>query len=183
MKIFIGALVGAIIIFILQFLSWGILNLHGKAQQYTPKQDSILSYLNTQFDSSGGYLLPTLPPGASMDDMKKMDDQHSGKPWVQIYYHTSLDTGMGLNMIKNFISNFLMVMFFIWLISGYTSNSFGKTFIATILIGFIVFLHSSYTEYIWYKTFDLEAHLIDYLVSWGVTGLWLGWWLNRKKSS
>lgn len=181
MKIFIGSLVGGIIIFIFQFLSWGILDLHWPAHQYTPKQDSILAYLNTQFDSSGGYMLPNTPKGASQEEMKSLGETHAGRPWIQIAYHKSLDTSMGIRMVKNLITNFLMVLFFCWIISGYAPNTMGKTFIAALLVGLIIFLHASYTEYIWYETFDLQAHLIDYLVSWGLTGIWLGWWLNRKK--
>lgn len=181
MKIFIGALVGAIIIFVLQFLSWGILDLHRPAQQYTPKQDSILSYLNTQFDSSGGYFLPNTPKGASMDDMNALSEKSSGKPWVQIYYHTSLNTNMGVNMIRNFVTNFIMVLLFCWIVAGFTVNTFGKTFLAAIFTGLIVFLHGSYTQHIWYETFDLGAHFTDYFVSWAITGIWLGWWLNRNK--
>jgi len=181
MKIFIGSLVGGIIIFVCQFLSWAALDLHRPAQQYTPKQDSILAYLNTQFDSSGGYFIPTVPKGASSDEMKRLEEQSMGKPWAQIYYHKSLDMNMGVNMLRNFITNILMVLFFCWIISGYTANSFGKTLIAALLTGFIIFLHASYTEHIWYETFDLQAHLTDYLLSWGLTGIWLGWWLNRRK--
>jgi hypothetical protein len=181
MKIFIGALVGGIIIFVSQFLSWGVLDFHRSAQQYTPKQDSILAYLNTQFDSSAGYLLPTVPKGSSSADMQSLNDKSMGKPWAQVYYHQSLNTNMSVNMAKNLVINILMVLFFCWIISGNTANSFGKTFIAALLTGLIIFLHSSYTEHIWYETFDLGAHLFDYLFSWGVTGIWLGWWLNRRK--
>jgi len=181
MKIFIGSLVGSIIIFLFQFLSWGVLNLHYNAQQYTPKQDSILAYLNTQLDSSGGYFLPTTPKTASSAEMESQQKAAMSKPWAQIQYHKSYDVNMGLNMAKNFITNFFMVLFFCWIISGYTANSFGKTFVAAIFVGLIIFLHASYTEYIWYKTFDLQAHLTDYIVSWALTGLWLGWWLNRRK--
>ncbi len=180
MKIFIGSLVGAIILFMWQFLSWTVLDFHWPAQQYTPKQDSIIAYLGTQFDSSGGYILPTVPKGSSSDDMKKLDESSRGKPWVQIQYHTSLDTNMGLNMAKNLATNFVMVLFFCWIISGYATNSFGKTLLAAILLGLIIFLHASYTENIWYETFDLKGHLADFLAGWGATGIWLGWWLNRR---
>ncbi len=182
MKIITGALIGAIIIFILQFLSWTVLDFHRPAQEYTPNQDSIMAYLNTQLDSSGGYFLPTTPPGASSDDMKKLSESSAGKPWAQIFYHKSLNTNMGLNMIKNLVTNFIMVLLFCWLVAGFTYNNFGKTFLAALFVGFIIFLHASYTENIWYETFDLEGHLADYLLSWGVTGIWLGWWLNRKKA-
>ena len=180
-KIFIGSLVGGILIFIWQFLSWTLLDLHRPAQQYTPNQESILEYLNTQFDSSGGYYLPTMPEGASMDGQNKLMENSLGKPWVQIFYHKRLDVNMGLNMAKNLVTNIIMVMLFCWIISGYAANSFGKTFLAAIFTGLIVFLHGAYTEHIWYETFDLGAHLTDYLLSWGLVGIWLGWWLNRRK--
>ncbi len=181
MKIIIGSLVGAIIIFVFQFLSWGVLDLHRSAQQYTTKQDSILGYLSTQFDSSGGYLMPNTLKDASSDEMEHSQKNAMGKPWAQIFYHTSLNTNMGVNMVKNLVTNFLMVLFFCWIISGYTANSFGKTFLAAIFTGLIIFLHGAYTIHIWYETFDIEAHFADYLVSWGLTGIWLGWWLNRRK--
>lgn len=181
MKIFIGALVGGIIIFITQFLSWTVLDLHRPAMQYTANQDEIISYLSTKFDSSAGYALPTLPPGASNEEMQSLDEKMKGKPWALIQYHKSYDASMVMNMIKNLITNILIVLFFCWVLSGYTANSFGKTFLAAIFTGFIIFLQSSYVMHIWYDSFDLQASFTDYLVSWALTGIWLGWWLNKKK--
>ncbi len=59
-KTIVGALVGGIIIFFVQFLSWTVLNLHYKSQEYTPKQDSILAFLATQHLKSGAYFMPSL---------------------------------------------------------------------------------------------------------------------------
>ncbi len=183
MKILIGSLVGGIIIFICQFLSWTILDLHRPAQQYTSKQDSIAQYLETHLDSSGGYLLPTMPKGASMDDNAALAKKAGGKPWIQIFYHSSMNTNMGANMAINLIVNIIMVCLFCWIISGYAKNSMGKTFLAAIFLGLIIFLHGAYTIHIWYETFDLTAHFADYMVSWALTGIWLGWWLNRRKTT
>jgi hypothetical protein len=74
-----------------------------------------------------------------------------------------------------------MVLLFCWIMAGFTVNTFGKTFLAAIFTGLIIFLHGAYTVHIWYETFDLAAHFTDYFVSWALTGIWLGWWLNRKK--
>ena len=180
-KIFVGSFVGGIIIFIAQFLSWVMLDLHRPAQQYTPKQSEILSYLSTQLDSSGGYLLPTTPQGASSDEQSKVMEDAMGKPWAQIYYHKSMDANMVVNMVKSLITDIIMVMLFCWIISGYAANSFGKTFLAAIFTSLIVYLQSAYTEHIWYEKFDMGAHLIDYLVSWALVGIWLRWLLNRRK--
>src|SRR5882762_8086239 len=89
-KLVIGSLVGGLLIFIWQTLSWAALNLHHASQEYTPKQDSILSYLNTQFSEDGSYMLPNYPPGTSREEMEKQMESRKGKPWAQIQYHKSL---------------------------------------------------------------------------------------------
>jgi len=53
-------------------------------------------------------------------------------------------------------------------------------FLTTLAVGIIGFLNITYTYHIWYETKDLTAHFIDTLINWGLTGLWLGWWLMIK---
>lgn len=182
-KTLIGSIVGGILIFIWQFLSWTVLNNHGKAMQYTPKQDSIMAYLNTQFSEDGAYALPRTPDGASMEECKKQMQDAIGKPWATISYHKSMKDNMGSAMIYNLLVNIIAVWLLCWILSGITLNTFGKTFMASLFTGLIIFLQGSYVMHIWYETFDIWAHLADYVISWGLVGLWLGMWLNRKKSS
>ena len=88
-KLVIASLVGGIIIFIFQTLSWTVLNLHHAGQEYTPKQDSILAFMNSQFSEDGSYLLPYYPKGTSNDEIQKIMQPMQGKPWVQLQYHKS----------------------------------------------------------------------------------------------
>jgi hypothetical protein len=83
-KSIIGSLVGAMILFIWQFLSWTALDLHRAAQDYTPKQDSILAYLSTNLEKEGGYLMPHTPKGSSFEEAEKLAAKSIGKPWVTI---------------------------------------------------------------------------------------------------
>ena len=63
-KWLIGSFVGAILIFVWQFLSWTVFQLHEAEARYTPAQDSVLRYLNSHlyvahgdtriFSGSGG---------------------------------------------------------------------------------------------------------------------------------
>ena len=46
----IGSLVGGLILFLWQFLSWTALNLHGREMQHTPKQDAILQSLSQNLE-------------------------------------------------------------------------------------------------------------------------------------
>ncbi len=179
-KTIVGALVGGIIIFLWQFLSWTILDLHRSAQDYTPKQDSIMSYLNTHLDKEGGYAMPTTPKGTSMEECKKVMEQSLGKPWASVQYHKSFKVDMGMNMARGLIVDIFMVGLLCWMLLKISNASFGTVFLGALFTGLIVFLNAPYTMHIWYPSFDLMAHLKDALISWGVCGLWLGWWLRRK---
>lgn len=182
-KTFIGALVGGLIIFIWQFLTWGALNLHEAQQKYTPKQDSVLAYLGTQFNEDGAYMMPTFAPGTARDKMEAEMKNMEGKPWATVVYHKSM-LGMNQmyrNMIRGLLVNIFIVWVLCWLLAKIPSPSFGTVFFGTLGIGIISFLHAPYTMHIWYGSFDLMAHFMDALIAWGVTGLWLGWWLSRRK--
>ena len=181
-KLFIGALVGGIILFIWQFLSWGLLNLHKPAQQYTAKQDVIMNVLNENLEE-GGYFIPNVPEGASMEENQKLMDDSKGKPWATIQYHKAMDTNMAMNMIRGVIINVLTVWMLCWMIVKMNIPPFVTIITATIFTGLIVFFNAPYTNHIWYQSFDIWAHLIDAIVSWGLCGLWLAWWFNRKPQS
>ena len=178
----IAALVGGIILFAWQFLTWGALNLHEAQQRYTPKQDSVMAYLQTQFSEDGAYFMPNYPPGTSRDEMEKQMKTNEGKPWAQVVYHKSLPVmnKMFMNMGRSLLVNIFIVWLLCWVLTKIPSPSFRTIFIGTLGTGIIIFLHAPYTMHIWYDSFDLMAHFVDALVAWGVTGLWLAWWLRRQ---
>lgn len=181
-KTVIGAIVGGIILFVWQFLTWGALNLHQKQQQYTPKQDSILAYLGTQFNEDGAYFMPTFPPGTSNKEMETKMKAMEGKPWAQVVYHKKMEgmDKMFMNMSRSLVVDIFVVWLLCWLLVKIPSPSFGTIFAGTLGTGLIIFLNMPYTLHIWYGSFDLMAFFQDALISWGLTGLWLGWWLRRK---
>jgi hypothetical protein len=179
-KIIIGALVGGIIIFIWQTFSWAMMNMHHASQEYTPKQDSILSYLSTQFSEDGSYLMPSYPKGVSREEMEKQMQKNVGKPWAQIQYHKSLNINMGSNIGRGIVIDIILVALVCWILVRMPNAGFGTIFISCIFIGLIVFMNSPYTVHIWYPKADIMAHFNDALVSWGVCGIWLGWWLKKK---
>lgn len=182
-KTIIGAVVGGIILFAWQFLTWGALNLHEKQQQYTPKQDSILAYLSTQFSEDGAYFMPTFKPGTPSSEMETQMKAMEGKPWAQLVYHKKMDgmNKMFMNMGRSLVVDIVVIWLLCWLLGKITAPSFGTVFMGTLGTGLIVFLNAPYVMHIWYGSFDLMAHFTDTLVAWGVTGLWLGWWLTRSK--
>jgi hypothetical protein len=178
-KIVIGAIVGGIIIFICQTLSWTILDLHRPANQYTANQEEIMTFLDGKITEDGSYFLPTYPEGSSNEVMEKHMKEAEGKSWAVIAYHKKLEMNMGMNIFRGLIVDILMMGLFCWILSRFGNPSFSNIFIASLLTGSIVFLNVPYTVHIWFETFDLGAYLIDSLVGWGLAGLWLGWWYSR----
>ena len=184
-KAIIGSIVGALIIFIWQFLSFGLINFHKSGQDYTEKQDAIMSFLNSQGLKEGGYYMPSVPSTASSEEMKASMKKTDGKPWAKIEYHNVAENSMNammMNMIRVFLVNFVIVLLFIWLVSKMAAPSFQTILKAALVVGIIAFLNEPYTGFIWYKTFDIWAYFLDAIVAWGLTGLWLAWWLRRGRS-
>jgi hypothetical protein len=181
-KSIIGSLAGGVILFLWQFLSWTVLDLHRAAQEYTPKQDTLLAVLGASLEKEGGYYLPGAPKGTSFEEMEKLAAENIGKPWVSIQYHSKMEYNMGINMARAFAVDVLLVWMLIWLLGKFAKNDFTTTLFSSLIVGIIVYLNSAYTSHVWYKIFDIRAFLIDAIVMWGLTGIWLGWWLNRKES-
>lgn len=179
-KLLIGAIVGGIIIFLWQFLSFALLNLHGKAFQYTPKQDEILSSLNTLITEDGQYLMPGLPETATSEEHEALMKSAQGKPWLMVSYHKTQDMNMGMNMIRGLLVDIVAVGLLCWMISKMNMPTFGTVLTASVFAGLIVFFTAPYTSHIWYKTFDIMAYFMDAIVGWGACGLWLGWWYSRR---
>lgn len=181
-KLLIGAIVGGLILFICQFLSWTVLNWHGTAYQYTDKQDTIMNFLNSQLTKEGQYHLPALPEGASSEQHKALMKSMDGKPWALVQYHASFKMSMGSNMIRGLIVNMLIVAFFCALISRMNALNFVAIFISALFIGMIVFFNVPYTHHIWYQDFDLMAYFADCVVGWALIGVWLGYLYGKKKA-
>jgi hypothetical protein len=179
-KIVIGAIVGGLIIFICQTLSWTILDLHRSANMYTAQQDEIMTFLNSKFSEDGSYFLPTYPAGSSNEVMEQYMRTAEGKPWAVIAYHKEMKMNMGMNIFRGLIIDIIMVGLFCWILSKFANPRFSNVFLSSLFVGLIAFLNFPYTVHIWYETFDISASLIDAIAGWGLAGLWLGWWYGHS---
>jgi len=176
-KLIIGALAGAFILFVWQFLSWGLLGLHQSETQHTSNQDAIMQVLNDNLEE-GTYFLPNVPEGSSKADSQKYMEDVIGKPWATISYHKSMSNNMGMNMFRGFTVDFIALLLLCWLLMKFENFNFKTSVLASLAIGLIGFLTLNYTNSIWFEGSTI-ASLIDTVVSWGIIGAWLGWWLNR----
>lgn len=179
----LGAIIGGLLIFIWQFLSFAALNLHHPATKYTPNQDVIMQTLAANLPEEGGYILPGMPENASSEEWEKLMKEADGKPWASIQYHKShraSSSDMMMNMVRGFLSNVVMIALLLWILNRLQLKTFGTVFTSCLIVGIITFINQPYTGSIWYDYFDTWAYLLDSVASWALCGLWLGWLYNRR---
>lgn len=176
-KQIIGIVVGALIIFIWQFLSWTALNVHGNETQYTANQDKILEVLGQNLEE-GNYFLPTYAPGTSQEEISKMSEAAIGKPWAQIKYRKAFEMNIGMNLFRCMAVDLFVMFLLVWILMKFANPSFMDIFLSTLFVGIIGYGTLPYTDSIWFDG-NTISYLIDCFVQWGLVGAWLGWWLNR----
>jgi len=178
-KQIIGGLVGALILFIWQFLSFGPLNIHASQMDHLPQQEEILKALDDANVQPGEYFLPRAPLDAGMEENEAFKKNYIGKPWATLQYHSSLNYNMGSNMIRGFAVDFLAVFLLVWILTQFGQLTFSNSILASLSVGFIGYFTINYLNHIWFESSSIPD-LIDAIVPWALIGAWLGYWLNRR---
>ena len=177
-KQIIATAVAGILLFLWQFLSWSILNVHGSEMQYTDKQDAVMQALSQNL-KEGTYYMPNLPPNSTAEQQTAYMESVAGKPWASVSYHESMNMNMGMNMVRAIVIDLLAAFLLIWLFGKMANPSFQTILLSSLGVGVIGYLTIPYLNSVWFETSSL-GHLFDAVVQWGLVGLWLGWYLNRK---
>jgi|SRR6185436_13903624 len=183
-KWFVGSLVGAILLFAWQFVSWTAAGLHDKEFRYVPGQDQVMNTLSSTLKEDGQYMLPQAAPSASKEEKMKHMDEMSGKPYAMIVYKAAYKADMITPMIRGFFVDLLIVILLIFGLGRLTIRSTGNIWMSTLAIGFIGWLWYPYTQNIWFQTpiEVLTGALMDWFVAYSLVGLWLGFWLPRNST-
>lgn len=178
-KSIIAILVGGVLLFVWQFLSWTIFNIHGGNQKYTAKQNEIIQFLDQNLEGEGSYFLPNFPPGTSQEEQQAKMEALKGTPWVAIAFHKSMDMNMGVNMARGLVINFVAIGLLLWVLMQFANKGFKEVYMASLFTGLISYFTGSYTFSIWYETNSIPD-LIDAIASWSLVGLWLGYYISKK---
>lgn len=176
-KMLIGALVGALVLFFWQFLSFALLGIHDSQMTYTPNQDAILEVLEANLEE-GMYFIPRAPMGASMEKEEAVMEERLGKPWARVSYHESLSNNMGMNLLRGFVIDFVAALLLTWLLLKMADLDMKTALLASLSVGMIGYFTINYLNAVWYEA-NTIPDLIDAVVQWGIVGTWLGWWLPR----
>jgi len=179
----IAALVGGIIIFLWQFFSWTVSGIHEGAQRYHPQQTEIMNALSSHFTEDGMYMLPTSAPGTSSDEMEKQYKEMQGKPFATVTYIKSFKSDMTMQMIRGFLIDVALVLLLIYILTRNGTPNMLRIISGSIAVGLFTWIWGPYTNHNWFQMPwpAIKGHLIDAIVAWALVGLWVGWYLNRKR--
>lgn len=164
------SLIGAIVIFAWQFLSYAMPNFHKSATAYTPAQDSILNMLEKQGLSEGMYYLGQPDPSLSKAEQQSSMEAYEGKPWAVINYHKANSMDMTMPMIRGIMVCFVISFLLFWLFVQQKSPTLTNRILLSLAVGMIGFFFTPYTNFIWYKEPDIFAHFADAIVPWVILG-------------
>ena len=177
-RLLIASLVGSLILFAWQSLSWTALGIHNGQIAYTDKQDDILKALADSGVQPGFYFLPTVAPGG---DSQAVMDAALGKPWARLSYFESLENNMGMNMFRGWVISFASAFLLAWILSQMAGLSMKTAVISGLSVGMIAWMMVTYQESIWFET-DAMPQLLDAFIQWGLVGAWMGYYLPKTKS-
>jgi hypothetical protein len=163
-------LIGAIIIFVWQFLSFAMPNLHKSSQRYTTAQDSILQKIEQLGVPEGMYVLGQPDPSLSMEQQKEAMKSFESKPWAVLNYHKSNTTSMAMPMIRGFLVCLVTAYMLFWIFLQQKEPTLMKRILVSLFIGLIGFFYLPYTSFIWYKAPDIFAYFADGIVPWLILG-------------
>jgi hypothetical protein len=164
------SLIGAIVIFAWQFLSFAMPNFHKSAATYTPLQDSILQTCVNLGLGEGMYFLGQPDPSLSQAQQKEVMDKMDGQPWAVLNFHETNAMSMSMNMIRGFLVCFVISFLLFWLFLQQKDPTLMNRLYLSLAVGMIGFFFVPYTNFIWYKAPDIFAYFADAVVPWIILG-------------
>jgi hypothetical protein len=175
----IATIVAGIILFVWQFLSWSVLNIHGAEFQYTENQGVIMEGLSANLTNEGTYFMPQADPGSTDEEREELMKELTGQPWATVSYHKSMSTDTTMSMVRGILVDLAAAFLLIWLLGKIGGLDFKTALLGSLAVGAIGYLTITYMNGIWFEA-NTWGHLIDTFAQWGLVGVWLGWWMTRK---
>ena len=166
-------LVGGLVLFVWQFLSYAAINLHGEAQAYTPKDQEILAFLESIELEHGMYALGAPSPEERNDPalQEAYLERTEGRSWGVLNYQPNWTNNMVPNLGRSLFMNLLTAFLLFWMMRNLSNRSLKRRLMLAVAVGWVGFMFFPYSHFIWYKNPDIWAHMLDATVPFAVLGL------------
>lgn len=168
-KLILFSLVGGIILFFWQFMSYAMPDFHKSAHAYTPLQDSIMNQLEKLGLEQGMYMLGM--PDPNNPEAVEASWSEETSTWAILNYRVNEPNSMTKPLIRSVINCMIIAGLLFWLLKQKPDSTLIYKVLVSVVVGFISFLFMSYSNFIWYKEPDIWAHLMDGTIPWLLLGL------------
>ncbi len=190
-KILIATLVGSIIMFVWQAVSWMVMPTHTQTFHYTPAQDSILAALKNSGITTGAYFVPMIDNThvSSFDPEyqkknKELMEKQIGKPSATIIYQEAMPPMDPGQFLRGFLYT-LIAMFCVCMLLSLAYQSDASFFMRWWMVMLIAIVYTMMGPMMghnwmmepWHYT---TGFIYDAFIGWGLTGLWLAKYLKKS---
>jgi hypothetical protein len=178
-KIIVSALVGGILLFLWQSLSWAVLGLHEKSTAYAVDgQLEILESMGRHLDQNIYYLSHGNPEAGQSEYMAAVE----GHPVALVNYIPVYENNMAPLMLKGLLYSVLVAFIVSLVVAGSRAAGFFGRWLVVMGFAAVLILFDSLGDQNWWfhPASWYLPEIVDYLVMFGLAGVWIAWWLGRS---
>lgn len=175
-RVFIAGIVGALIYFVWQMLTWMVLPIHGPTVAGLPNEDAVREVIKSADIETGVYIVPFGDGEAMADPDSDFNKNHKAGPIFSIFYSKEgaepMTPALMIQGLVNDILAALTVSFMLFLACGSCNTYFKRVLFVT---GFGVFLaltgHVSYMIWMRFPQDYTMMFVVDAIGGWFLVGL------------
>ena len=185
-KTIITLVLGTVILFVWNAISWMALPFHSNALKTIP--DAVIEGQNLKIalPEDGIYHYPGIPESNAPEDITKIESKMEEGPRITFMaYKTGPTKLFDVNAFAlNLIFNFITICLIFWVVKNQSDKSIKKILSTTLALGLLVSFASDFPQMNWFM-FPLSytlPNILDYLVSFGLFGLLMGVYTFKTKA-
>jgi hypothetical protein len=185
MRIAVAALLGAIVVFLWQFLAHMVLPIGMMGFRMPQNEDVVLQAVATGLPTAGIYMLPSVDPAKMSDEavMKAWGEKVSKNPNVFVVVNAPAENPLSMTpqLVKQFITNFLAALLAAFVL-GAAAFTFGARVIGSVAFGLFGWLMNIVPMWNWYRfpSDFMVGGLLEQGIGWLLGGVAIAWWLGRR---
>jgi hypothetical protein len=186
MRIPIAGLLGAIVMFVWQFVAHMALPIGEMGFRQPLNEDVVLQAVATGLPTPGIYFLPSLSPDKMNDKaaVKAWTDKAAKSPfvWAVVNPPTPGLANMTPQLGGQFVTNLLGALLVAFVLSA-TAWGFGLRVIGALVFGVFGWLLNIVPLWNWYRfpTDYMIGNLLEQGIGWLLAGIAIAWWLGRGR--
>lgn len=189
MRLFVAALLGAIVMFLWGFVSHMLLPLGEMGFRAPTNEDVVLAAAHEGFAGDGGMtMVPWLGADGMNDPARKAayEAKSAASPYAFVVYraqgHSRFD--MGANLGKEFATNLLCAAIVAWILA-LGPMALPRRVLVAAMMGVFAWGAINVPYWNWYQ-FPLDftlANLAMQAIGWTLAGAAIAWWLGRGEKA